>query len=141
MHTPYKKRPSPSTVGWALLLLAVGTAVFLRVYNLASWPPGLYRDEAFNGLDALRVLAGEPAIFFTANNGREPLYITLTALSVALFGRTVLAVRLAAAVVGSLSTLRVYRLGSVQAVLVWEWAESGWGSRTGLLSAWRWGVT
>ncbi len=130
MHTPYKKRPSPSTVGWALLLLAVGTAVFLRVYNLASWPPGLYRDEAFNGLDALRVLAGEPAIFFTANNGREPLYITLTALSVALFGRTVLAVRLAAAVVGSLSTLLVYKLG-----------QSWFGRRVGLLAAWLWAIT
>ncbi|MAU01339.1 MAG: hypothetical protein CL608_29715 [Anaerolineaceae bacterium] len=130
MHTPYKKHRSPSTFGWALLLLAVATAVFLRVYNLANWPPGLYRDEAFNGLDALHVLDGEPTVFFTANNGREPLYIMLTALSVALFGRTVLAVRLVAAVAGSLTTLLVYRLG-----LSWF----GW--RVGLLAAWLWAIT
>jgi 4-amino-4-deoxy-L-arabinose transferase-like glycosyltransferase len=130
MHTSYKIHRSPSTFGWALLLLAVGTAVFLRFYNLANWPPGLYRDEAFNGLDALRVLDGEPAVFFTANNGREPLYIMLTALSVVLFGRTVLAVRLVAAVVGSLTTLLVYKLG-----------QSWFGWRAGLLAAWLWAIT
>ena len=130
MHTTHKNQQSPSRFGWALLLLAVATAVFLRVYNLGSWPPGLYRDEAFNGLDALRVLDGNPALFFTANNGREPLYITLTALSVALFGRTVLAVRLAAALVGSITTWLVYKLGR-------SWF--GWG--VGLLAAWLWAIT
>lgn len=130
MHTTYKNHQSPSTLGWALLLLAVGTAVFLRLYNLGNWPPGLYRDEAFNGLDALRVLDGEISVFFTANNGREPLYIFLTALSVALFGRTVLAVRLAAAVVGSLTTVLVYQLG-----------RSWFGWRVGLLAAWLWAIT
>lgn len=130
MQTTHKNHRSPSTFGWALLLLAVGTAVFLRFYNLGNWPPGLYRDEAFNGLDALRVLDGEPALFFIANNGREPLYITLTALSVALFGRTVLAVRLAAAVVGSLTTWLVYKLG-----------RSWFGWRVGLLAAWLWAIT
>ncbi len=130
MQTTHKNSRSPSKFGWALLLLALGTAVFLRVYNLANWPPGLYRDEAFNGLDALRVLDGEFDLFFAANNGREPLYIWLTALSVALFGRTVLAVRLAAAVVGSLTTWLVYKLGRV-------WF--GW--RVGLLAAWLWAIT
>ncbi|MCB8949102.1 MAG: glycosyltransferase family 39 protein [Ardenticatenaceae bacterium] len=130
MHTTHKNQQSPSRFGWALLLLAVATAVFLRVYNLGSWPPGLYRDEAFNGLDALRVLDGNPALFFTANNGREPLYITLTALSVALFGRTVLAVRLAAALVGSITTWLVYKLG-----------RSWFGWRVGLLAAWLWAIT
>ncbi|WP_420629474.1 ArnT family glycosyltransferase [Candidatus Leptofilum sp.] len=130
MQTTHKNHRSPSRFGWALLLLAVGTAVFLRLYNLGIWPPGLYRDEAFNGLDALRALDGEFALFFTANNGREPLYITLTALSVALFGRTVLAVRLVAAVVGSLTTLLVYKLGRC-------WF--GW--RVGLLAAWLWAIT
>jgi 4-amino-4-deoxy-L-arabinose transferase-like glycosyltransferase len=130
MPKTHKNHRSPSRFGWALLLLAVTTAVFLRVYQLGSWPPGLYRDEAFNGLDALRVLDGEWALFFTANNGREPLYITLTALSIALFGRTVLAVRLVAAVVGSLTTWLVYKLG-----------RSWFGWRVGLLAAWLWAIT
>ncbi len=130
MHNTDKNSRSPSTFGWALLLLALGTAVFLRLYNLGSWPPGLYRDEAFNGLDALRVLQGDLAVFFTANNGREPLYIYLTTLSITLFGRTVLALRLAAAVVGSLTTGLVYRLG-----------RSWFGWRVGLLAAWLWAIT
>lgn len=130
MQTTHKNPRSPSRFGWALLLLAMVTAVFLRVVHLGSWPPGLYRDEAFNGLDALRVLDGEFALFFTANNGREPLYISLTALSIALFGRTVLAVRLAAAVVGSLTTILVYKLG-----------RSWFGWREGLLAAWLWAIT
>lgn len=130
MHIRDKNSRSPSTFGWALLLLALGTAVFLRLYQLGHWPPGLYRDEAFNGLDALRVLQGDLAIFFTANNGREPLYIYLTALSIALLGRTVLALRLAAAVVGSLTTGLVYQLG-----------RSWFGWRVGLLAAWLWAIT
>ena len=130
MQTTHKNHRSPSTFGWALLLLALGTAVLLRVVNLGSWPPGLYRDEAFNGLDALRVLDGELAVFFTTNNGREPLYIYLTALAVGLFGRTVLAVRLAAAVMGSLTTWLTYRLGRI-------WF--GW--RVGILAAWLWTIT
>ena len=130
METTHKNQRSPSTFGWALLLLALATAVFLRFTNLGSWPPGLYRDEAFNGLDALRLLDGKLTVFFTANNGREPLYIYLTALAVGLFGRTVLAVRLAAAVVGSLTTWLVYRLG-----------RSWFNWRVGLLAAWLWAIT
>ena len=75
-----------------------GLAGWLRLYRLGQWPPGFYRDEAYNGLDALGVLSG--TTLFSANNGREPLFIYLVALSVALFGPTVYAVRLPAAVVG-----------------------------------------
>lgn len=110
--------------------MALLTAVLLRVINLDSWPPGLYRDEAFNGLDALGVLSGDLALFFTANNGREPLYIYLTAISIGLLGRTVFAVRLAAAVVGSLTTLLVYKLG-----------RTWFGWQVGLLAAWLWAIT
>ncbi len=109
-------------------MLAV--AAFLRFWQLDSLPPGLYRDEAFNGLDALGVLDGNFAIFFTNNNGREPAYIYLTALFVGLVGRTVTAVRLAAAVSGTLTTFAVFLLGR-------EW----FGRRTGLFAAWLWAVT
>ena len=95
----------PSRWGWALLLLAVGLAAVLRFYRLDEWPPGPYRDEAYNALDALGVLRGQHALFFPANNGREPLFIYLVALSIALFGPTTLALRLPAAVVGALTTL------------------------------------
>ena len=115
---------------WALLLLALIIALILRFYRLGQIPPGLYRDEAFNGLDALKVLQGEHAIFFPANNGREPIYIYLTAVAVALFGQTAFAVRLAAAVVGTLTTIPVYLLG-----------KSWFGWRVGVLAAWIWAIT
>lgn len=110
--------------------MALFIAVLLRFWLLGQWPPGLYRDEAFNGLDALRVLQGEHALFFAANNGREPAYIYLTAAAIAAFGRTALAVRLAAAVAGVAATVVVYLLGA-----------SWYGRRVGLLGAWVWAIT
>lgn len=121
---------SPSHWGWALLICAVLVAAGLRFARLDSVPPGFYRDEALNGLDALNVLAGENALYFPANNGREPVYIYLTALAVSVFGRTVTAVRLAAAVVGTLTTIPLFLL-----------ARTWFGWRVGLLAAWLWAVT
>ncbi len=115
---------------WLLLGGAVLTAVLLRSYQLGDWPPGLYRDEAYNGLDALNVLDGQHALFFAANNGREPAYIYLSAVMVGLFGPSVWALRLGAAVVGSLTTIPVFLLG-----------RSWFGLRVGLLVAWLWAIT
>ncbi len=112
------------------MLLAVGLAAALRFYRLGEWPPGLYRDEAYNGLDALGVLRGQHALFFPANNGREPLYIYLVALSVALLGPTTLALRLPAAVVGTLTTLPAWLLG-----------RAWFGRVVGLLAATLWAIT
>ena len=102
----------------------------MRFWQLGEAPPGLYRDEAYNGLDALEVLAGETPLFFPDNNGREPAYIYLTALSVALLGRTALAVRLAAAIVGTLTTIVIFGL-----------ARSWFNERVALLSALLWAIT
>lgn len=112
------------------MLLALITAAVLRFWQLDQVPPGLYRDEAFNGLDALEVLAGDHALYFQANNGREPIYIYLTALAVSLFGQTTFAVRAGAAFAGTLSTVPIYLLG-----------KSWFGRRTGILAAWIWAIT
>ncbi len=125
-----ERRVSSPRLGWALLLWVLATAVFLRFWQLGDWPPGLYRDEATNGLDALRVLEGEHTLFFAANNGREPAYIYLTAGAISLLGRSALAVRLGAALAGSLTTLVVYLLAK-------EW----FGRRVGLLAAVLWAIT
>lgn len=105
-------------------------AAAMRLFALDMAPPGLYRDEASNGLDALGVLQGRHAVYFSANNGREPAYIYLTALAISLFGPSVFAVRLAAAVVGALTTIPVYLLGR-------NW----FGPRVALFAAWLWAVT
>ena len=91
------------------LILVVGA--LLRVVGLGEQPPGLYHDEAYYGLDALRVLAGERPVFFEANNGREPLFIYLVAASIGVLGRTPVAIRLVAALVGTLTLLATFWLG------------------------------
>ena len=91
----------------AIILLAAA----LRFPALGQAPPGLYQDEAWNGLDALQVLQGERPLYFAANNGREPLFIYLVALAVAALGPSPAAIRLVAAVLGTLTILATYILG------------------------------
>ena len=101
-----------------IALLLVGAA--LRLWRPGQIPPGLYHDEAENGLDALAVLAGEPQLYFEANNGREPLFIYLISLSVAVLGRSPLAIRLPAFFAGFLTLAATYDL-----------ARTLWGRRAG----------
>lgn len=93
---------------WAPVIGLMLLAGVLRFYELGAWPPGLYHDEAFYGLDALRVLAGERPLYFAANNGREPMFIYLVALSISWLGRSVYAVRLPAAVISVLTIPAMY---------------------------------
>ncbi len=85
-----------------MLLAATLVGGGLRFYRLGEAPPGLYHDEAFNGLDALRILQGERPLFFPANNGREPLFFYGVACALAALGRTPVAVRVTATVLGTL---------------------------------------
>lgn len=128
----------------AVVILLVATA--LRLAALGHVPPGLYHDEAYNGLDALGVLDGDMSLYFAANNGREPLFVYLVALSVGLLGRNPLAVRLAAVIPGLLTiavtyamarTLFTRRIGllsaAVLAVTLWHVHLSRVGFRAVLL--------
>lgn len=116
------------------LLLILLVAAILRLWQLESMPPGLYHDEAYNGLDALALNQGKtfpqfyegwelyaqdahaenPAretrwpIFFEGNYGREPLHIYLMALSVRLFGARPFAIRLVPALAGVVGVLTTY---------------------------------
>ena len=80
----------------------------LRFLGLGCLPPGLYHDEAINGLDALRVLRGSFPTYFPANHGREPLFIYLAAAVIHVLGRTPGAIRLAAAICGTLTVPATY---------------------------------
>jgi 4-amino-4-deoxy-L-arabinose transferase-like glycosyltransferase len=93
---------------WFLLLAVTIVAAALRWYALDHLPPGLYHDEAYNGLDALGVIRGSRPIFFEANNGREPLFIYLVALSMSFLARSPLAVRMVAALLGTLTVPAAY---------------------------------
>ncbi|MBI4787533.1 MAG: glycosyltransferase family 39 protein [Chloroflexi bacterium] len=90
-------------INWIPVLLIALAAILLRVYALDRLPPGLFGDEAVEGLDALDVLAGNFAIWFHAHLGREPIYVYLVALAYAAFGITPLATRLPAIIAGLLT--------------------------------------
>lgn len=92
-----------------LILLALfGAALFVRTYGLHTFPPGLYNDEAANGVDAVAVIDGARPVFFPRNTGREPLFIYLQAGLIALVGQTPFALRLAAALLGALTVPAAY---------------------------------
>jgi 4-amino-4-deoxy-L-arabinose transferase-like glycosyltransferase len=112
-----------------LVVLAVVVALALRL-PVGSVPPGLYHDEAWYGLDAVDVLAGRPALYFTANHGREPLFIYLVAGAIALLGQSPAAVRLVSALIGTVLVAATF--AGVQALA---------GRRVGLGAAWLCAVT
>jgi 4-amino-4-deoxy-L-arabinose transferase-like glycosyltransferase len=105
-----------------LLILLVGAA--LRLHAVGVAPPGLYRDEAFYGLDGAGVLNGELAIWFPANNGREALFIYLLSASIAGLGHSVFALRITAAFVGIAAIAAVFAAGNAM-----------FGRRVGVLAA------
>jgi 4-amino-4-deoxy-L-arabinose transferase-like glycosyltransferase len=80
------------------VILAV--AGFLRFYQLGELPPGIDLDEARNGVEALKVLAGSHPLFFTLFDPREPAFNYSLALAVLALGHTVLAMRVTGALWG-----------------------------------------
>lgn len=108
-----------------LLVAVVAWAVFVRFYNLDGMPPGLHPDEAANGIDIFSILEkGNIQPFYEANGGREGLFFMLQAISVAIFGNTIAALRYAPAVIGVLSVLAMY-----------AWTRSWYGKWVGLVAA------
>ena len=96
--------------GGILFALAL-VAVMLRLHRLDEIPLELHSDEGAHGVNALQVLQGEHAVFIPENNGREGLIVYAIALSISLFGRTVLAVRLPTALASAATVIVVFWLG------------------------------
>jgi 4-amino-4-deoxy-L-arabinose transferase-like glycosyltransferase len=107
-------------VGLVTILVA---GAFLRLYRLNTLPPGIDLDEARNGVEALRVLAGSHPLFFTMFDPREPAFIYSLALAMQALGHTALAMRLTGAVWGLLGVALTYALTR-------QW----FGPRVGLLA-------
>jgi hypothetical protein len=95
----------------APILLILVIAAFFRLWRIGSTPPGLFGDEAVNGLDALDVLAGRGRVFFPANYGREGLHMFIIAAFFRLLDVTPLAIRLPSVLAGILTALATYWLG------------------------------
>lgn len=96
---------------WLHLSLIFCVAAFFRLWQIGEIPPGLFGDEATDGLDALDVLAGRGAIFFPANYGREGLHMWIVAAAFRVLGVSPLALRLPSAIAGILTALATYWLG------------------------------
>ena len=78
-----------------LLLLILGLAAFLRLYNFSSLPPALGMDEAMNGSNALENIEKHRLlIFYPENFGREGLFINLQTIFVYFLGNTAQALRM-----------------------------------------------
>ena len=99
--------------GGILLALALAV-VLLRLQRLTELPPGLDAGEGANGLDALRVLQGEHAVYFPEKfAGREGLAMYAIALTISLFGRTEFALRLPTALASAGTVFVVFWLGYI----------------------------
>lgn len=108
----------------AVILLLVLVSAPARLVGLETLPPGLFHDEAYEGIDAVRIVAGARPAFLPENYGREPLYAYVMAGLIALFGPTVAAVRATSALFGLLAIPAAY-----------FWGRVFFGPRVGLLMA------
>lgn len=107
-----------------LVLLLLVIAAPARLLGLDVLPPGLFHDEAYEGIDAVRILNGARPVFLPENYGREPLYAYAMAGLIALGGPTVVAVRATSALFGLLAI-----------PAAWFWGRSFFGPSAGLLMA------
>src|SRR3989344_1817529 len=94
-----------------IILCIIAIAIFFRFYQLDLTPPGLWPDEAANGVDALKALDNKDfKIFYPANNGREGLFINLQSISIAVLGAEPWALRIVSAIIGTLTVIGLYLL-------------------------------
>ena len=98
---------------FALLVILI-IATVLRTYQLERIPPGLYPDEAMNGVNALQALgSGDFKIYYADNNGREGLFINIQAFILKSLGGVTepWVLRLPSALIGILTVWGTYLLG------------------------------
>ncbi len=108
-----------------LISVVTLTGALFRTILLNMFPPGLYIDEAYNGLNVLEILeTGKWQVFYPENWGREGLFINLQAISVRFFGNKPWALRLVSTVFGTLTVPAVYllakKLFASQKVAFWS---------------------
>lgn len=102
-----------------ILITIFALGLFLRFFQISSNPVSLYWDEASIGYEAYSIAqtgkdmhgnAWLQAIFSAYGDYKAPVYIWFTSLAVKVLGPSVVAVRTASAVFGSLTILTIYFL-------------------------------
>src|SRR3989344_1345169 len=92
-----------------LLFGIVMLAAVLRFAALDSIPPGIYPDEALNGVEGLRAATTRDfKVFYPTNNGREGLWINLIGIVVKTLGANQFSLRFLSAIVGVLTVLGLF---------------------------------
>lgn len=93
------------------LVLIIASGALLRLIFLDIVPPGLDRDAAYNGSVALDwVYHGILPFWISNNSAPDPAMIDLQALSLAVLGASIFALRLPGAMAGILTLAIIYRL-------------------------------
>lgn len=97
-------------VTWCLVGIMV-LAIFFRLWKINSAPPGLFPDEAMNGMNAIETMkTGDYKVFYPDNFGREGLFINIIALSFKVFGVHIWSFRMVSAIFGILTVLGLFFL-------------------------------
>jgi hypothetical protein len=95
----------------ALMVSVILLATWLRLWQLAESPPGLWFDESYNALEAIGVLqTGQMQVFFAGNNGREPFFIYLLVVLIKFLGAQPYTIRFAAALGGIITIPLLFKL-------------------------------
>lgn len=106
-HEETRNNERIGRLGWSILFVLTAVAFVMRFYRLDSLPPGLFYDEAFNGLDGWKLSqlsVSRWPVFLTGNQGREALYVWLMALLHRANGLSVWTIRAVPALCGALLT-------------------------------------
>lgn len=98
------------------LVIGIATTIFIialftRLYKITVIPPGLYPDEAMNGVNALEAAQNsEYKIFYPENNGREGMFINIQSVFVKTLGNKSWALRIPSAIFGALTAMGLFLL-------------------------------
>jgi 4-amino-4-deoxy-L-arabinose transferase-like glycosyltransferase len=109
-------RGAPRGQPWTrreMILLAAIVAVgfLLQGYRVADIPPGLHGDEGESGMQALQILNGEARNLISVGWYHLPMMsFAWPALSMRIFGDTVLGLRMSSVIVGTLTLIPFYAL-------------------------------
>lgn len=90
------------------LLIVILVGIGLRIFKVPEIPPGLYRDEAYTGMDSQETLDGDIRMYYDSSFGREPLFTWLVALSISIWGSSPFATRFPSLIVGVLTLFTLY---------------------------------
>jgi Dolichyl-phosphate-mannose-protein mannosyltransferase len=101
----------PRAAEIAIVLTIFALALGLRLYRLGDWSGGMHGDEGEVGMDALRILSGQPTPpFRTGWFGQPNFYYWGVAIGMKLFGTGLTGLRMFSTLAGALIILPFYAL-------------------------------